>query len=98
MNALITKAQAAEYLGLKTPEAADKLLARLGVRKINFALIGSKGVRYRKAEIDEALAFVEVSSAPPYQKKKPATKQLLGFADLTVKEQFAFLTAISPKQ
>ena len=42
MQALVTKDQAAEYLGLKTPEAAEKLLARLGVRKIDFSIMGGK--------------------------------------------------------
>lgn len=42
MQALLTKEQAAEYLGLKTPEAAEKLLARLGVRKIDFSIMGGK--------------------------------------------------------
>ena len=98
MGALITKAQAAEYLGLKTPEAADKLLTRLGVRKINFALIGSKGVRYRRSEIDEALTTVEVGHTEVSQKKKAKKKTIPDFCTLSIKEQRAFLTESGPGQ
>lgn len=92
MQALLTKEQAAEYLGLKTPEAAEKLLARLGVRKIDFSLMGGKGVRYRRADIDEALVRLEVDPNPAPKKKKRA-KPLTDIFDLPVKEQVALLTA-----
>jgi hypothetical protein len=79
-------------LALKTPEAAEKLLARLGVHKIDYSLIGSKGVRYRKTDIEEALAAIEVDPTPPAKKKRPA-KPRPGFFDLSIKEQMALLTA-----
>ena len=92
MNALVTKDQAAEYLGLKTPEAAEKLLARLGVRKVDFSIIGGKGIRYRKAEIVEALAKIEVNPNPPRKVRKPKPPSTDLF-DLPIKEQMALLTA-----
>jgi hypothetical protein len=94
MNALITREEAAIFLRLKTPEAAEKLLARLGVQKINYAIIGSKGVRYRTAEIEEALDKISVESNKKSKlriKKRPRTDVF----DLPVKEQVALLTANS---
>lgn len=91
MQGLLTKAQAAEFLGLKTPEAAEKLLARLGVRKIDFSIMGGKGVRYRRTDINEALARLEVDPAPrPKKKRRTPPADLF---DLPIKEQVALLTA-----
>ena len=92
MQALVTKDQAAEYLGLKTPEAAEKLLARLGVRKIDFSIMGGKGVRYRRADIDEALVRMEIDPNPAPKKKRQA-RQRTDLFDLPIKEQVALLTA-----
>ena len=92
MQALVTKDQAAEYLGLKTPEAAEKLLARLGVRKIDFSIMGGKGVRYRRADIDEALVRMEIDPNPA-PKKKRQTRPRTDLFDLPIKEQVALLTA-----
>ena len=92
MQALVTKEQAAEYLGLKTPEAAEKLLARLGVRKIDFSLLGGKGIRYRRADIDEALVRIEIDPNPAPKKKRHA-KPRTDLFDLPIKEQVALLTA-----
>ena len=92
MQALVTKEQAAEYLGLKTPEAAEKLLARLGVRKIDFSIMGGKGVRYRRADIDEALVRMEIDPNPSPKKKRQARPRTDLF-DLPIKEQVALLTA-----
>ena len=92
MKALVTKEQAAEYLGLKTPEAAEKLLARLGVRKIDFSIMGGKGVRYRRADIDEALVRMEIDPNPA-PKKKRHVNQRTNIFDLPIKEQIALLTA-----
>ena len=88
----MTKEQVSEYLGLKTPEAAERLMARLGVRKIDFSLMGGKGIRYRRAEIDEALVQIEVDPNPAPKKKRRA-KPLTDLFDLPVKEQVALLTA-----
>lgn len=91
MQALVTKEEAAELLRLKTPEAAEKLLARLGVRKIDFSIIGGKGVRYRRTDIDEALARLEVDPTPrPKKKRRTPPTDLF---DLPIKEQVALLTA-----
>ena len=98
MNALITKEQAATYLGLKTPEAAVKLLTRLGVPKINFAIIGGKGIRYRRTDLEEALEKIEVQSSAakkPRKLKRPAPD----IFDLPIKEQMTFfLTENGPRQ
>lgn len=97
MQSLITKEQAATYLGLKTPEAAEKLLARLGVSKINYALIGGKGVRYRKSDVDVALSAIEISPQKP-SKKSHHKKIQTNFFDLSVSEQMALLTTSTPAQ
>lgn len=91
MSDLVTKEEAAEFLRLKTPEAAEKLLARLGVRKIDFSIIGGKGVRYRRMDIDEALMRLEVKPAPTPKKKRRRPPQ--DIFDLPIKEQVALLTA-----
>lgn len=90
MQSLLTKEQAAEYLVIKTPEAAEKLLTRLGVPKLDFSIIGGKGIRYRLADIEQALARVEVRPAPKRRRhRKPAPD----IFDLPIKEQVAILTA-----
>lgn len=97
MNALITKEQAAEYLSLKTPEAAEKLLARLGVCKIDFSLMGGKGIRYRRADIDEALEKITIDQQKTKKLKRPR-RPVTDIFDLPIKEQMAILTARSVRQ
>ncbi|MDR2893045.1 MAG: hypothetical protein LBV80_08180 [Deltaproteobacteria bacterium] len=92
LASLINKEQAAEYLGLKTAEAAEKRLARLGVKKYDFGLVGGKGIRYRLADIDDALSRIVIDPTPPAKKKKPK-KHEQNFFTLSVKEQKALLTA-----
>ena len=92
LPALVSKEQAAEYIGMKTPEAAEKRLARLGVKKYDFGLIGGKGIRYRLTDIDEALARIAVDPNPAPKKKRPKAPALDIF-DLPIKEAVALLTA-----
>ncbi len=93
---LITKEQAATYLELKTPEAAAKMLSRLGVPRVDYSLAGGKGVRYRRSDIDEALAKITVSDSS--QKKRKSKKPATDVFDLPVKEQLALLTAHGIRQ
>ncbi|SBW05518.1 hypothetical protein KL86DPRO_20501 [uncultured delta proteobacterium] len=95
MQSLLTKEQVAEYLAIKTPEAAEKLLSRLGVPKLDFSIIGGKGIRYRLADIEQALARVEVRPAPArrHRRRKPAPN----IFDLPIKEQVAILTGKASK-
>ena len=96
MQALLTKEDARQFFGLKTIEATEKLLQRLGVPKMNFAIIGGKGVRYRRMDIEEALAKIEVNHS---KKTKILKKKIThNFLDLPIKEQFAILTANSTPQ
>ena len=100
LPALVSKEQAAEYLGLKTVEAAEKHLASLGVMKYSFGLIGGKGIRYRRTDIDEALARIAIDPTLPAKakkKKKKAAPQP-NFFSLSIKEQMAFLTEQSAPQ
>ncbi len=90
MNALLTIQQAADYLSLKTPEAAEKALRRLGVPKYDLSIVGSKGIRYRRADIEDALSKIEVKpkGAKPRKPKRPPTD----IFDLPVNEAAAILT------
>lgn len=96
MQSLITKEQAAAYLGLKTPEAAEKLLARLGVPVYNFGIVGSKGVRYRLSDMEESLERVKVEVGQP--KRKKARKVHADLFSLPIKDQVRLLTSSSPAQ
>jgi len=92
MQALLTKEDVRQVFGLKTIEATEKLLQRLGVPKINFSIIGGKGIRYRNTDIEEALAKIETKpkAARKPRKQKPPSTDLF---DLPIKEQIAILTA-----
>ena len=63
MQGLLTKEDVRQFFGLKTIESTEKLLHSLGVPKMDFSLIGGKGIRYRKTDLEEALAKIEVK--PP---------------------------------
>ena len=89
---LLTKEDARQFFGLKTIEATERLLQRLGVPKMNFAIIGGKGIRYRKTDIDEALEKIEMKPKSARRPRKPKPPQTDIF-DLPVKEQIAILTA-----
>ena len=97
MTALVTKEQAAEYLGLK-PKAAERLLESLGVRKINFAIMGGKGIRYRRIDIDEALEQITTEKQEKPKAKRPKKRDAEVFS-LSIKEQMVFfLTNSGPAQ
>ena len=93
MQLLMTKEQAAEYLVLKTPDAVEKLLKRLGVPRIDFSLVGSNGIRYRRSDIDAALSKIEVNPNPQRKvtKKKKPTECIF---DRPIKEQMAYFTSL----
>jgi hypothetical protein len=84
MQALLTKEDVRQFFGLNTIEATEKLLQRLGVPKMNFAIIGGKGVRYRRPDIEEALAKIEVKSRTVSRQRKQKQAQTDLF-DLPVK-------------
>jgi hypothetical protein len=92
MQALFTKEDARKFFGLKTIEATERLLQRLGVPKMNFSIIGGKGIRYRKTDIEEALAQIEMRPKAARRGRKPKPQHTDIF-DLPVKEQIAILTA-----
>lgn len=96
MTSLLTKDQARVYLCLETVEAAEKLLCRLGVPKIDYSLAGSKGIRYRACDIEEALSKIEISSAP--QRSKRPRRPRTDLFDLPITEQVALLTVSGHKQ
>lgn len=88
---LLTLKQAANFLQLKSEKAASKMLERLGVSKIDYALVGGKGVRYRQADIENALE----SLITQRQSKKQIPSN---FFKLSTHEQILLLEANSPKQ
>ncbi len=92
MQNLLTKEDARLFFGLDTKEATEKLLRRLGVPRINFALVGGKGVRYRRSDLEDALGKITVD---PQQSSKPrkARRPAADVFDLPVKEAVAVLTA-----
>jgi hypothetical protein len=97
MTNLLTKKDAMAFFGLATEGAAEKLLHRLGVPRIDFSLIGGKGIRYRKSDLEEALAKITVETKSSPKKKKPKQPPS-DLWDLPVKEQMAILTAAGVRQ
>lgn len=97
MQGLLTKEDVRQFFGLKTIEATEKLLHRLGVPRMDFSIIGGKGIRYRKSDLEEALAKIEVKSQTARKPRKPKRPRTDIF-DLPIKEQMAILTAGGPRQ
>jgi hypothetical protein len=96
MDTLLTIKEAAAFLGL-TQKAAEKLLHSLGVRKINFALAGGKGIRYRRADIEKALEKITIERRAP--KSRPRCRRNSPtLLDLPVKEAMKLLTVEGAKQ
>lgn len=100
---LVTKEQAAEFLKLKTTEAAEKLLERLAVKKIDYSVVGGKGIRYRLSDIQEALDRITVEPKKPKATtdRKPRKKRLGDIGDifdLPYNEQVAALMSNILKQ
>lgn len=97
MQCLLTKEDARLFLGLKTIEATEKMLQRLRVPRMDFSIIGGKGIRYRRSDLEEALSRIEVrpKSSNRVPKKR---RQRTDLFDLSVKEQLAILSADRPQQ
>lgn len=97
MNSLMTKNDVTKFLGLKTTQATDKLLKKLGVPRVDFSTVGSKGIRYRKIDIEEAIEKMEVKQGTLKKSVKPKKCPSV-FFDLPVNEQFLFLTTNLSRQ
>jgi len=95
MQGLLTKEDARQFLGLKTIEATEKLLHRLGVPRMDFSILGGKGIRYRKTDLQDALEKIEVK--PRVAKSRPRHSRTDLF-DLPIKEQASILTTGGPHQ
>jgi len=97
MQGLLTKKDAMQFFGLATEEAAEKLLRRLGVPRIDFSIIGGKGIRYRKSDLEQALE--KITAGPKGAKKTKKPRQAASdLFDLPIKEQVALLTACGVHQ
>lgn len=76
MEGLLTKEDVKVFLGLKTIEATDKMLKRLNVPKVNFSLVGGKGIRYRRSDIEEAVSKMEIHQHSSSTRRKPRRRSL----------------------
>jgi len=97
MQGLLTKKDAMQFFGLATEGAAEKLLHRLGVPRIDFSIIGGKGIRYRKSDLEEALEKITAGPKSTQKKQKPR-RPTSDLFDLPIKEQMALLTACGVPQ
>ncbi|WP_297894752.1 hypothetical protein [uncultured Desulfovibrio sp.] len=97
MQYLLTKEDARQFFGFKTIEATEKMLQRLHVPKVDFSIVGGKGIRYRRSDLEEALSKIEVrpkSSGRISKRRRPRTD----IFDLSVNEQLAILSAEKTQQ
>lgn len=98
MRALLTKRDAADYLRFSTVEAAERFLESLGVPRLNRGLAGSKGILYRRSDIDIALDKLEMQEASP-KKKTVKRKIVTDIFDMPLNEAAdIILTQNTPRQ
>lgn len=95
----MTTAQAAEFLGFKTSDAATNLLRELGVKPIVLGLGRGRGNRYYLHEI---MAALESRRSAPQKKQKakpkPAAMDAMSYYAADTREARAMLTAQGGKQ
>lgn len=97
MDGLLNKEEVMQFFGLKTVEATERMLKRLGVPKVNYSLAGGKGIRYRKSDLQEAVSKMEVVPKPS-QKPRMRRKVHSVLFDMPINDQFKLLTASGPRQ
>jgi len=99
MPPLLTIAQAAGLLGLKTAEAARNLLRELGVRPIDLGLGRGRGHRYYQHEILAALeGRRQQPKAPAKRVNKARRLDALSYYTASAKDARAMLTPGRIKQ